>query len=198
MAQSTGKRPRATLVKQDVVQQARKFLESLPEKTKDDFSVREAVDHLREELQAALARGYSYQDLAQILNGKGIKITVSTLKNYIPSGKRQATKEKATKAPRRTSRPEATAPLPEPETSPNGKGSVEAFPEIPLLETVLPATPEPTADPIEAEPAAATKAPRKRSTASTKAPTKSAAKSTTGKKPATTAKSVGGRKQPGV
>lgn len=193
MAQSTGKRPRATLVKQDVVQQARGFLESLPEKPKDDFSVREAVDHLREELQAALARGYSYQDLAQILNGKGIKITVSTLKNYIPSGKRQATKDKATKAPRRTSRSEATAPAPEPEASTNGKGSVESVAEIPLLETVLPTPPEPAAAPVEAEPAAATKAPRKRSTTA-KAPANSAAKTTT-KKSVTAAKPAGRRRK---
>jgi hypothetical protein len=85
---ATQKGTRATLVKLAQVEEARTFLQSLPEKSKEDLSLKEAIDKLREPLQAALAKGYSYQDLAAQLEKQGIKISATTLKNYLPSGKR--------------------------------------------------------------------------------------------------------------
>lgn len=82
------KRSRATLVKQSAVKDAEAFLKALPEKTKEDLSLKEAVNKLKEPLQAALAKGYSYQELAAQLENQGIHISATTLKNYLPSGKR--------------------------------------------------------------------------------------------------------------
>jgi hypothetical protein len=90
MATKTGGGPRIVNVKHASVDQARSFLETLPEKEKENFSLREAVDKLRDQIQAVLAKGYSYQELSAMLSDKGIKISAATLKNYVPSGRRQA------------------------------------------------------------------------------------------------------------
>lgn len=91
-AQEGKRRSRATLVKSDVVKEVNLFLQELPEKQKDDYSLKEAVDKLKEPLQDALSKGYTYDDLVKILAGRGIKISALTLKNYLPSGKKQTAK----------------------------------------------------------------------------------------------------------
>jgi hypothetical protein len=90
----TNKRPKTVLVKKDSVDQAGNFLDSLPEKPKEAFSLRAAVDRLREPIRAALAKGYTYEEVAALLAKQGIAISPSTLKNYVPSGSRQAAKTK--------------------------------------------------------------------------------------------------------
>ncbi len=121
MAPATRK-PRATIVNRELVGQAKTLLQELPEKPKEDLSLREAVDHLQEEIKAAMARGYNYEDIAKLLSQQGIKISTLTLKNYVPSGKRQLTKTKTKRtkklvdeSPTTDAPPEATAPV-EPET----------------------------------------------------------------------------------
>ncbi|MEX0269322.1 hypothetical protein AB3R30_09270 [Leptolyngbyaceae cyanobacterium UHCC 1019] len=94
MIEPTEKRTKAVAVKQSSIGSTSAFLESLPEKPKEDLSLREAIDQLREPLRAALSRGYTYAELAEMLTEKGIKISAFTLKNYVPSGKRRANKEK--------------------------------------------------------------------------------------------------------
>ncbi|GAB4326363.1 MAG: hypothetical protein OHK0047_11720 [Leptolyngbyaceae cyanobacterium] len=95
MAATPGKRSKATLVKKEMVEEANSFLQDLPEKQKEDLSLKEAVNKLREPIQEALAKGYSYPDLAKMLSEKGIKISALTLKNYAPSGRKQSSKAKA-------------------------------------------------------------------------------------------------------
>jgi hypothetical protein len=90
------KRTRATLVKQGAVEEAQEFLRSLPEKPKEDLSLKEAINKLKEPLQAALARGYSYQELAAQLKKQGINISPTTLKNYLPSGRRSGKTQSTT------------------------------------------------------------------------------------------------------
>ena len=94
MVEVTEKRQKAIAVKQSSIGNTSAFLESLPEKPKEELSLREAIDQLREPLRAALLRGYTYVELAEMLTEKGIKISAFTLKNYVPSGKRRANKEK--------------------------------------------------------------------------------------------------------
>lgn len=95
MAGVTNKRPKVVLVKKDAVDQAGTFLDGLPEKPREDFSLRAAVDRLREPIRAALAKGYTYEEVAELLAKQGITISPSTLKNYVPSGTRQSSKDKA-------------------------------------------------------------------------------------------------------
>ena len=91
------KRTRATAVSPESIEQATVFLEELPEKPKEDLSLREAVGQMQDSLKAALAKGYSYEELAQMLAGQGIQISAFTLKNYVPSGKRSTAKGKPRK-----------------------------------------------------------------------------------------------------
>jgi len=105
MATANGRVVRTTIVKQDKVGEAMTFLKELPDKPKEDMSLREAVGHLRDEIKDALGKGYSYADLAKMLTDQGIKISALTLKNYVPSGKRSGSKTK----PRRTRKAQSEA-----------------------------------------------------------------------------------------
>ncbi len=80
MATANGRAVRTTIVKQDKVDEAMTFLKELPDKPKEDMSLREAVGHLRDEIKDALGKGYSYADLAKMLTDQGIKISALTLK----------------------------------------------------------------------------------------------------------------------
>lgn len=110
MTVATGKRPKAAIVQKKAVDQASAFLKDLPEKPKETFSLREAVNQLREQIQAVLAKGYSYDEVATILRTRGVEISASTLKNYVPSGRRQPKDPDAVKSTRgRRSRKEEDA-----------------------------------------------------------------------------------------
>jgi hypothetical protein len=104
MVIEAGKRLKTVIVKKESIDHAGAFLQQLPEKPKENLSLREAINQLRDQLKAALIKGYSYEDLAKMLTGKGIDISPSTLKNYVPSGKRQAAKEQAMAAAPKTRR----------------------------------------------------------------------------------------------
>ena len=82
----------------EAVEQATLLLEELPEKPRENLSLREAVKQMQDSLKAALAKGYSYEELAQMLAKQGIQISAFTLKNYVPSGKRSITKGKTRKS----------------------------------------------------------------------------------------------------
>jgi len=94
MKATTKGRSKSAAVSRDVIESAGSFLATLPEKPKEELSLRESMGHLRESVQAALAKGYSYQDLADLLGKQGINISATTLKNYVPSGRRQTDKDK--------------------------------------------------------------------------------------------------------
>jgi hypothetical protein len=109
---------RATLVKLAQVEEAHDFLRSLPEKSKEDLSLKDAIDQLREPLQAALAKGYSYQDLASQLEKQGINISATTLKNYLPSGRRGGKSPSTRKRAAKQVQPATTARAVESPASP--------------------------------------------------------------------------------
>jgi hypothetical protein len=119
MAGTTGKRSRAASIQKHAIDQVNASLQELPEKPKDNLSLREAVSQLQDEIRAALAKGYSYEDLAAMFSEKGIDISALTLKRYVSSGRSRAGKTKATtprtRRPRKakeTSTGAATEPTP--------------------------------------------------------------------------------------
>jgi hypothetical protein len=137
MAGVTTKRPKVVLVKKDAVDQAGTFLDGLPEKPKEDFSLRAAVDRLREPIRAALSKGYTYEEVAELLAKQGITISPSTLKNYVPSGTRQS-KDKSGASSRKSKK--------------TGEELAIATEEV--LEELAESQPEPAlSEPTEAEPA---------------------------------------------
>lgn len=101
MAATTRKRPKSLSVSKSAVDQAGSFLQELPEKAKENWSLREAVDQLQVQIKAALAKGYNYDEVADLLEGKGIEISASTLKRYVSIG---SSRSKAVGA-QRTRRP---------------------------------------------------------------------------------------------
>lgn len=109
MATQTRKRTRAKFVSKQTVEQVGASLQNLPEKTPDNHSLRQAVEQLRGTIEAALAKGYSYEDLIPILAQQGIDIQPSTLKRYIlTGGTRSTTKRSSTKTRQTRKKPEPT------------------------------------------------------------------------------------------
>jgi hypothetical protein len=186
----TNKRPKVVLVKKDAVSQAGSFLDTLPAKPKESFSLRAAVEQLREPIRAALAKGYSYEEVAELLAKQGITISPSTLKNYAPSGTRQSKGEASAKgrkaaeeSPAVTPSTEAVSPAPA-KSAPKEKVTPIATPKTTSKAAAQPAksrTPRTTA----AKTAAAE--PKTKTAAKTKASTsKQTTAAKTAKKPAVT------------
>ncbi len=112
MATATLKRARAGNVSQTALDQVGSLLQDLPEKTKEQISLRDAVAQLQEVIKGALARGYSYEDVAIVLAEQAIVISPATLKRYVLTHSSQA---KQKKAPTKTrAKRTAKAPLSEP------------------------------------------------------------------------------------
>ena len=69
-------------------------LEQLEQKPKEELSVRESIYLLRDKLLSALKKGYSYQDLSEILAEQEILISAATLKQYLTESSKEATKSR--------------------------------------------------------------------------------------------------------
>jgi len=69
-------------------------LEQLEEKPKEELSVRESIYFLRDKLRSALKKGYTYQDLSEILSEQEILISAATLKQYLTESSKEATKSR--------------------------------------------------------------------------------------------------------
>ena len=99
MATATLKRTRAGNVPQTALDQVGSLLQDLPEKTKEQISLREAVSQLQDIIKAALAKGYSYEDVATLLAEVAIVISPTTLKRYVlTNGSRTTQKQTSSKA----------------------------------------------------------------------------------------------------
>ncbi len=127
------RRARSANIAPSIVIQAETFLNALPIKPKEQLSLREAVGQLQEQIQEALAKGYSYQDVADMLAKQGIMISASTLKNYVPSGKRKSSKAIAPKTTRGrasvtkpAAAPEETTVVPEEKPTRGRRGAAKA------------------------------------------------------------------------
>ena len=87
-------------------------LERLAEKPKEELSLRESIYFLRDKLRNALKKGYSYQDLSDLLEQQDIIISAATLKQYLTEIEKGATKGKrgAKSVKAKQPSPEATSP----------------------------------------------------------------------------------------
>ncbi len=74
-------------------------LGQLKEKPKEELTLRESIYFLRDKLKSALKKGYSYQDLSEILEEQEILVSASTLKQYlIEINKESASRRKRSKS----------------------------------------------------------------------------------------------------
>ena len=70
-----------------------KRLEKLQPKTKTPGFLRSVIERQSVRIDAALAMGYSYDEIAQIFSEQGIKCKGSTLKKYHLQAKKKLSKE---------------------------------------------------------------------------------------------------------
>lgn len=96
MATASRNRPKTVSVSKTALDHVGSLLQDLSEKPKEEMSLREAIDELREPIQGALAKGYSYEDIVEILGERGIKTTAATVKRYISLGNPRKRKPRAT------------------------------------------------------------------------------------------------------
>jgi hypothetical protein len=73
----------AVKVKTMMLDQAASLLGELPEKPEATVSLRQAIEALQGDLRNALDKGYSYEELTDVLRTHSIDISASTLKRYL-------------------------------------------------------------------------------------------------------------------
>lgn len=131
--------PGSVIVQQTAIQQATSLLEQLPEKPKEIWTLKEAIDLLQDSIIIALKRGYNYEEVAAMLADQGIEISVSSLKRYLASTKKEKAVAEALKPrrPRRTAAQKqaeaeaklsAAAPVSVPDAQPVQQESADSIP----------------------------------------------------------------------
>lgn len=81
-------------------------MQDLPARKRELISLQEEIYQLRILLKAALNKDYSYSELADLLQQKGISISVSTLRDYLTSGGQQKSRITTSSKPKDKSPPE--------------------------------------------------------------------------------------------
>lgn len=94
-------------VKTTTIDAAIKKLEAAPQKQKDEHTLRESIELMKDAIKGILERGYNYDEVAAMLSESNITISGATLKQYMTA----LTKKKRTtkSSPRRitgSSKPE--------------------------------------------------------------------------------------------
>lgn len=70
------------------------FLEQLDKKHQEELTLRESIYFLRDKLLSALKKGYSYQDLSELLEEQQILVSAATLKQYLTESSKEAAARK--------------------------------------------------------------------------------------------------------
>lgn len=78
----------------DKLQTTLEKLEQLEKKQPLEVTLRESIYFLRDKLRSALKKGYSYEDLSEILEVQGILISAATLKQYLTEINKETAKGK--------------------------------------------------------------------------------------------------------
>ena len=73
-------------------------LDKLETKPKEELSLRESIYFMRGKLNAALRKGYSYEDLSEILAEQEILVSAATLKLYLAEGSKGKSTRKKSKS----------------------------------------------------------------------------------------------------
>lgn len=70
------------------------FLDQLDKKEQEELTLRESIYFLRDKLRSALKKGYSYQDLSELLEQQQILVSAATLKQYLTESSKEANARK--------------------------------------------------------------------------------------------------------
>ncbi len=182
MATTKRRSPTSTLVSKGAISSASSILEGLPEKPKEIWSLREAIDLLKEPISAALDRGYSYAEVSKMLTEKGVEISPSTLKYYLSSARKE--KDGSKPKTRRRRKTQGITLDPETVTLTNGSDNGAAAKAEPTVEKA-PAKNTRATTTASAKPAAKTPAKSAPAAKAKPAATKSTTTKTASKPPST-------------
>ncbi|MBD2465096.1 hypothetical protein H6G89_29245 [Oscillatoria sp. FACHB-1407] len=94
MSSEINQQPESDGIQPETIQQVKDILQKLPAKLQTSIPVEEAIAQLQDSLETALVKGYSYEELADLLQHEGIPIKSSSLENYLASTRRQASETK--------------------------------------------------------------------------------------------------------
>ncbi|NNM93697.1 MAG: hypothetical protein HKL92_10180 [Candidatus Eremiobacteraeota bacterium] len=101
------------------------YLGKLPKKSREkkttDLGAADLVRTLRKEIRAAMARGYTVEEIVQAAKGQGFDLSTPTLKKYLKPGA-ATTKPKATDTKKNTT--------PEPKAQPSEKPGSKSKPIV--------------------------------------------------------------------
>ena len=86
-------------IKIDQLKATSNKLENLKRKPKQSLNLRESILYLKDKIKAALKKGYSYQDLAEILVEQDIVISAATLQKYLTESNNQSKKRSRPSSP---------------------------------------------------------------------------------------------------
>lgn len=70
-------------VKTNTIEAAIKKLEAAPQKQKEEHTLRESIELMKDAIKGILERGYNYDEVAAMLSESGITISGATLKQYM-------------------------------------------------------------------------------------------------------------------
>ncbi len=67
----------------DAVAALKQALEALPKRQRRKLSTREAIAEMADTISASLLKGYTQEEIAQLLTTRGIRVAPSTLRQYL-------------------------------------------------------------------------------------------------------------------
>lgn len=181
----------STTIPHSAIEDATMALQELPEKPRTEWPLRDAVEKMRDPLLAAMAKGYTYDDLAQTLEKQGVSITAASLKYYMTRGRKS--KDAAGSKPRANARKPKDSAIAIPTPNDSSANSPQVLEPLPLNGSMAPAPvelPDDAPAPTAARPSASRSSrPRSTKTAAktSTAPTTKAKSTTRTTKPQSTA-----------
>ena len=135
----TKSRTQRTTIKRSLADKLSQKLEQLPEKKKTELTPKEFIIENAEQLESVLKKGYDYEDLVAILKDDGIKISKTTLRQYLREARKTRANQDETAIAKEQHLPEQ-AP-----TQQNGK--LEQEPEDKPTEKAFKRSPDEAASP---------------------------------------------------
>lgn len=172
--------PPSVSVQKNSLEQTTSLLKQLPEKAKDGWTLKEAIAELFNPITGALDKGYSYEEIAGLLNEKKIAIAPTSLRYYLNALRRkQKSQETSSKRTRKVSAKKADKKAAPATSADRGKVTLSAKEGVEEVISYLLEDSETSK--------AATEAPKKRGGRSAAKAAPKAEKTTAGRKSSATA-----------
>ncbi|MEO1669455.1 MAG: hypothetical protein AAFR77_01510 [Cyanobacteria bacterium J06631_2] len=95
---------RKRIIGRDALEKIDQKLSSLEKKPQSEFNLRESIAYLADKLKSALNKGYSYEDLTEILSEQNISVSISMLRRYLKEAEENLNKSQ--KKPKSKKKPD--------------------------------------------------------------------------------------------